>query len=257
MAAAGTRAGAAPDMAGFELVVGGMTCAACAARVQAKLNKVTGVTASVNLSTERAYVTAPAQLSARDLIDVVEAAGYTAELAALPEQDAGADATAAADEAAVRRLRRRLTLALVFFVPLTDLSLMLSVFPWTRFPGWQWLLVALAAPVAIWAAWPFHAAALRQARHLSSSMDTLVCWYDDSVHQSPLQQSRITAAASSATVSRELGGDPTIPCNPEISTKRIFQSLRTTTDPSLTTKAPWPSPLTGAVLCRVPASSSK
>ena len=103
MAAAGTRAGAAPDMAGFELVVGGMTCAACAARVQAKLNKVTGVTASVNLSTERAYVTAPAQLSARDLIDVVEAAGYTAELAALPEQDAGADATAAADEAAVRR----------------------------------------------------------------------------------------------------------------------------------------------------------
>jgi Cu+-exporting ATPase len=159
---------------GFELVVGGMTCAACAARVQAKLNKVTGVTAAVNLSTERAYVTAPAQLSARDLIDVVEAAGYTAELAAPPEQDAGADATAAADEAAVRRLRRRLTLALVFFVTLTDLSLMLSVFPWTRFPGWQWLLVALAAPVAIWAAWPFHAAALRQARHLSSSMDTLV-----------------------------------------------------------------------------------
>ena len=74
----------------------------------------------------------------------------------------------------MRRLRRRLTLALVFFVPLTDASLMLSVFPWTRFPGWQWLLVALAAPVATWAAWPFHAAALRQARHLSSSMDTLV-----------------------------------------------------------------------------------
>ena len=172
MAATGTRAGAAPDMAGFELAVGGMTCAACAARVQAKLNKVTGVTASVNLSTERAYVTAPAQFSARDLIDVVEAAGYTAELAAPAEQDAVVDATAAADEAAVRRLRRRLTLALVFFVPLTDLSLMLSVFPWTRFPGWQWLLVALAAPVAIWAAWPFHAAALRQARHLSSSMDT-------------------------------------------------------------------------------------
>ena len=85
----------------------------------------------------------------------------------------------------------------------------------------------------------------------------LVSWCDDSVHQSPLQQPRITAAASSATVSRELGGDPTIPCNPEISTKRIFQSLRTTTDPSPTTKAPWPSPLTGAVLCRVWASSSK
>ena len=74
----------------------------------------------------------------------------------------------------MRRLRRRLTLALVFFVPLTDASLMLSVFGWTRFPGWQWLLVALAVPVATWAAWPFHAAALRQARYLSCSMDTLV-----------------------------------------------------------------------------------
>ena len=72
------------------------------------------------------------------------------------------------------RLRRRLTLALVFFVPLTDMSMMLSIFPWTRFPGWQWLLVALAAPVATWAAWPFHQAALKQARHFSSSMDTLV-----------------------------------------------------------------------------------
>ena len=146
-----------------------MTCAACAARVQAKLNKVTGVTASVNLSTERAYVSAPATVSAPDLIGVVEAAGYTAELAR-PAAQAGPEQ----DEAAVRRLRRRLTLALVFFVPLTDASLMLSVFPWTRFPGWQWLLVALAVPVATWAAWPFHAAALRQARHLSSSMDTLV-----------------------------------------------------------------------------------
>ena len=80
----------------------------------------------------------------------------------------------AGEEAAVRRLRRRLMLALVFFVPLTDLSLMLSILPWTRFPGWQWLLIALALPVATWAAWPFHAAALRNARHLSSSMDTLV-----------------------------------------------------------------------------------
>jgi len=156
-----------------ELVIGGMTCAACAARVQAKLNKLDGVTASVNLSTERAWVSAPPNLSPRDLADVVEAAGYTAEVAAPPGPDGEADA-AAADDAAVRRLRRRLILALVFFVPLTDASLMLSIFPWTRFPGWQWLLVALAVPVATWAAWPFHAAALRQARHLSCSMDTLV-----------------------------------------------------------------------------------
>ena len=150
---------AAPEMTQgvhFELVIGGMTCAACAARVQAKLQKVPGVTATVNLSTERAYLTAPAHIPAPDLIGVVEAAGYTAEVAAPagPEDDG-----AAAEEAAVRRLRRRLTLALVFFVPLTDLSMMLSVFPWTRFGGWQWLLVALAVPVATWAAWPFHAAA--------------------------------------------------------------------------------------------------
>ncbi len=91
-------------------------------------------------------------MSARDLIGVVEAAGYPPSWWPRPEADAGA----VAEEAAVRRLRRRLMLALVFFVPLTDLSLMLSILPWTRFPGWQWLLMALAAPVAIWAAWPFH-----------------------------------------------------------------------------------------------------
>ena len=161
-----------PRRVQVELVIGGMTCAACAARVQAKLNKVTGVTASVNLSTERAYVSAPPTLSVDALVGVVEGAGYTAELARPADPDAGAAETA--EDAAVRRLRRRLTLALVFFVPLTDASMMLSVFPWTRFPGWQWVLAALAAPVATWAAWPFHAAALRQARHLSSSMDTLV-----------------------------------------------------------------------------------
>ena len=165
----------APDTAEVELVIGGMTCAACAARVQAKLNKVGGVTATVNLATERARVTAPAHVRASDLVAVVEATGYTAALARPAEADAGAGtAGAGADEAAVRRLRRRLIVALVFFVPLTDLSIVLSLFPWARFPGWQWFLVALAAPVAIWAAWPFHQAALRQARHFSSSMDTLV-----------------------------------------------------------------------------------
>ena len=109
----------APEITQVELVIGGMTCAACAARVQAKLNKLDGVTASVNLSTERAWVSAPPAVSAPDLIAVVEAAGYTADVAAPPGQDAEEDA-AAADEAAVRRLRRRLVLALVFFVPLTD-----------------------------------------------------------------------------------------------------------------------------------------
>ena len=65
-------------------------------------------------------------------------------------------------------------MALVLFVPLTDLSVLLSLFPWSRFPGWQWLLIAVAAPVVVWSAWPFHAAAWRNARHGSLSMDTLV-----------------------------------------------------------------------------------
>ena len=179
---------AAPEVTEVELVIGGMTCAACAARVQAKLNKVNGVTASVNLSTERAHITAPVHVPASALVAIVEKAGYTAQLARPAETEPGADPdsaaaatpsaeadpSAGADEAAVRRLRRRLMLALVFFVPLTDLSIVLSLFPWSRFPGWQWLLVVLAAPVATWSAWPFHQAALRQARHFSSSMDTLV-----------------------------------------------------------------------------------
>jgi cation-transporting P-type ATPase A/B/Cu+-exporting ATPase len=79
-----------------------------------------------------------------------------------------------ADTALVSYLRRRLIVALVFFIPLSDVSVLLSLFPAYRFPGWQWVLVLLAAPVAGWAAWPFHRAALRNARHGVTSMDTLV-----------------------------------------------------------------------------------
>ncbi|HXL94713.1 MAG TPA: heavy metal translocating P-type ATPase [Streptosporangiaceae bacterium] len=154
------------QMTEYQLAVGGMTCAACAARVQNRLNKLDGVTASVNFSSERAVVLAPRTMTAAQLTGVIEAAGYTA--APVTEQ------TEADNEAAVRALRRRLYLALAFFIPLTDASIVLSLFPWARFPGWQWVLVALAAPVATWAAWPFHRAALKNARHLSSSMDTLV-----------------------------------------------------------------------------------
>jgi P-type Cu+ transporter len=142
---------AAPEITQVELVVGGMTCAACAARVQAKLQKVPGVSASVNLSTERAYLTAPAHISAPDLIGVVEAAGYTAKVAA----PAGpADDGAAAEEAAVRRLRRRLTLALVFFVPLTDASLMLSVWTAAAAGPAAWRTCCTARAAACTWRWP-------------------------------------------------------------------------------------------------------
>ncbi len=158
-----------------ELSIGGMTCAACAARVEKKLGTIPDVTASVNFATEKALVIAPPSVAVEQLIAAVTQAGYDAELT--PSPSAGGPPTAAAaspESVRVAYLRRRLIVALVFFVPLSDLSVQLSLFPSFRFPGWQWVLVALAAPVAVWAAWPFHAAALKNARHGSASMDTLV-----------------------------------------------------------------------------------
>ena len=102
------------------------------------------------------------------MVAAVEGAGYAAEIA-LPAAEAQPEAGSQAGY-----LRRRLILALVFFVPLSDLSVTLSLFPAYRFAGWQWVLVVLAAPVALWAAWPFHRAALKNARHGACSMDTLV-----------------------------------------------------------------------------------
>ena len=156
-----------------ELSIRGMTCAACAARVEKKLSALTDVVASVNFATEKAIVTAPPSVHVDRLIEAVEQAGYAAEPTA-PAHDPAAAGGPGPDVARVAYLRRRLIVALVFFVPLSDLSVLLSLFPAYRFSGWQWVLVALAAPVAGWAAWPFHAAALKNARHGAVSMDTLV-----------------------------------------------------------------------------------
>jgi P-type Cu+ transporter len=153
-----------------ELTVQGMTCAACAARIERKLNRLDGVAAVVNYATGQARVTAPAAMPAAELIGAVQAAGYSATVIPAEPQAAAADT----DGGESRDLRRRLIVALAFYIPLTDVSVQLSLFPSFRFPGWQWLLVALAAPVAVWAAWPFHRAALRNARHGTCSMDTLV-----------------------------------------------------------------------------------
>ena len=159
--------------------VQGMTCASCAARVEKKLNAIDGVVAAVNFATEAAIVTAPAEVPVQRLIDAVEQAGYRAEVLDRGTGGAPADgpqepAERGGDADMVAYLRRRLIVALVLFVPLSDLSVLLSLFPWSRFPGWQWVLIGVAAPVVVWSAWPFHAAALRNARHGSSSMDTLV-----------------------------------------------------------------------------------
>src|SRR5580704_10363813 len=183
--AAVTGASSPPGMRDVQLSIRGMTCAACAARVERKLATISHVTASVNFATERAIVTAPRSVPVEQLIDAVARAGYGAELTRPHTAGdlTGAGETAAGETGAsdagpdarrVAYLRRRLIVALVFFVPLSDLSVLLSLFPSFRFGGWQWVLIALAAPVAGWAAWPFHAAALKNARHGAASMDTLV-----------------------------------------------------------------------------------
>ena len=168
-----------PGVSSFELSIGGMTCAACAARVERRLNKLEGVRASVNYATERATVAAPATVGAAELVAQVRSAGYHATPIE-PERPV----LQGPGEAPVRYLLRRLVVALLLGVPLGDLSLTVVLLPSSRFPGWQWVLLGLTVPVVAWSAWPFHRNALRNARHGATSMDTLVslgitaatCW---------------------------------------------------------------------------------
>ncbi|WP_280406822.1 heavy metal translocating P-type ATPase [Nocardia carnea] len=155
----------------IRLAVGGMTCAACAARVERRLNKIDGVTAAVNYATGTATVDAGPVITAARLCDEVAAAGYSAEPIP-PERPAFADT--GAEDTEVTNLRRRLFVALLAFFPLADLSVMFAFIPSTRFGGWQLLLTGLALPVVLWAAAPFHRRALANARHRAASMDTLV-----------------------------------------------------------------------------------
>jgi P-type Cu+ transporter len=164
-----SRAGA---MRSAELAIGGMTCASCATRIEKKLNKLDGVAATVNFATETAQVSFPATVSTGDLISAVEHAGYTAALPA-PRQGApaGPGAPAGASGAGeADALRQRLLVSLVLAIPVVVLAMV----PALQFRGWQWLSLALASPVAVWGAWPFHRAAVVSARHGTATMDTLV-----------------------------------------------------------------------------------
>ena len=149
-----------------DLVIGGMTCASCAARVERKLNRLGGVTATVNFATEAARVSFPGTLTVGDLIAAVERTGYTAALPAPP--DAGRDADAAASSR--RELRLRMLVSVTLAVPVV----LLAMVPALQFPDWRWASLAAATPVATWGAWPFHRAALISARHGAATMDTLV-----------------------------------------------------------------------------------
>jgi cation-transporting P-type ATPase A/B/Cu+-exporting ATPase len=169
-ATVGTRL--APESTEVSLVIGGMTCGACAARIERRLNSIEGVEARVNYASERATAVMPAHFGVERLIDEVVAAGYSAELP--PEDPEQAPGGQEDIDARLRSIRRRLFVSALLFMPLCDTSIAFSVSPSLRFPGWQWLMVALAAPVVTWAAWPFYTAAVRSARHRMSTMDTLV-----------------------------------------------------------------------------------
>jgi len=157
-------------MSATELAITGMTCASCAARIEKKLNKLEGVTATVNFATETGLVSFPEALGVADLVAVVEGAGYAAQAPApRPDDRAREDAAGdhhPADNAAA--LRTRLVLCIALTVPVFVFAM------GVRFPGSEWLSLALATPVATWGAWPFHRAAAVNARHGSATMDTLV-----------------------------------------------------------------------------------
>ncbi|MFZ0218260.1 MAG: heavy metal translocating P-type ATPase [Candidatus Dormiibacterota bacterium] len=160
-----------PVLRELELSIRGMTCGACAAKVERALNSVPHVSASVNYASERAAVALHAEVPVATLIERVERAGYGARPAT---SERAAEEEQAEDDRRVRSLGRRLAVALVLLMPLCEGSIEFSLVPWLRFPGWQLLLIALALPVVAWAAWPFHRGALRALRHGTCTMDTLV-----------------------------------------------------------------------------------
>ena len=152
-----------------QLEVTGMSCGACARRVESALNTVPGARASVNFATRVATVAAGEDTEPGALVEAIRQAGYEAELCT-----AAGPATDDPDAEHARHLLIRFAVAAVLFVPLADLSAMFAVVPSTRFTGWGWVLTALALPVVTWAAWPFHRVAIRNARHHGASMETLI-----------------------------------------------------------------------------------
>ena len=150
-----------------DLELAGMTCAGCATRIERTLNKLEGVEATVNYATEGAAVRFdPGRIGVEKVIAAVEAIGYGAALPGAAADTAQDDAA----ESAARWLRRRLLVATVLSVPLTVLAMV----PPVQFSGWEWLAFALAAPVVLFAGWPFHRAALLNLRHGAATMDTLI-----------------------------------------------------------------------------------
>ncbi|MEO5838012.1 MAG: heavy metal translocating P-type ATPase [Acidimicrobiales bacterium] len=150
----------------IELDIEGMTCTSCAARIEKRLNRLDGVTATVNYVTEKAKVTLPATVSTDELVAAVASAGYTARV----PHSVPPDAPAESHDHPTGALQQRLLLSALLALPVVALSMI----PALQFDSWQWLSFALAAPVVSWGAWPFHRATWANLRHGAATMDTLI-----------------------------------------------------------------------------------
>ena len=159
------------NLTGVELKIGGMTCASCANRVEKKLNELDGVAASVNYATEKASVTAPEGYDPQLLIAEVEKTGYTAELPPSDQDTASAaDEGETSEDTELRVLKQRLIGAAVLSVPVIAMAMI----PALQFDYWGFASLVLAAPVVVWAGWPFHKAAWTNLKHGAATMDTLI-----------------------------------------------------------------------------------
>ncbi|MES4890297.1 heavy metal translocating P-type ATPase [Streptomyces sp. NPDC096012] len=153
-----------------ELLIGGMTCASCAARVEKKLNRMEGVSATVNYATGKARVAYADGVQVADLIATVVRTGYTAEEPPPPEPAPETAPQASGRDPETDALRHRLLVSTLLAAPVA----LLSMIPALQFDNWQWLSLTLAAPVVVWGGAPFHRAAWTNARHGAATMDTLV-----------------------------------------------------------------------------------
>lgn len=158
-----------PAAGSIELAITGMTCASCANRIERKLNKLEGVSATVNYATEKAKVTFEPDVAPEALVAAVEQAGYGARLPQPPDAPP-AGGTESPEEHALQVLRQRLVISAVLTGPVIAMAMV----PALQFTNWQWLSLTLAAPVVAWGAWPFHKAAWTNLRHGTSTMDTLI-----------------------------------------------------------------------------------
>jgi Cu+-exporting ATPase len=163
--ATGSRLPAATGI--VELEIGGMTCASCAARIEKRLNRLEGVTATVNYATEKAKVSISPTMTPADLVSTVEQIGYTARI---PEPSPPSTSEQRTDVDDLRRLRLRLWISVALAVPVVAMAMV----PMLQFTNWQWLSAILAAPVVAYGGWPFHQAAWRNLRHGAATMDTLI-----------------------------------------------------------------------------------